>query len=442
MFALCTLALSGWGSILRAQSSEQRRVQVPTGAEPADPFFRYATPGECVRAAERLQQRYWRDKRPDTVVYAPATDSVPAPVVAGVHACASRFSSRTVPVSELRDLATLYLWARQDTLARQAIDQFFRAIQSLPSFDRAWQLSLWAQTLFSVHPTRVAWARATIAELDALGARAARDRVDVHLRASDYALSINDRAVAVSEARAAIAAGHQMSMNDRIDGVRRLESAYMALAMPVALMQTGAAALSVLDTMTTELAPLRPAGSGDQRQLLTALANDRIRFAALGRTDFPRVHADAWYGADGDTVRPRPGKLTLLTFFYGVDYPTFATLRRLHEQYGARGLDIVFMTTTQGYFRSMPMPEPTVEADSMGSYIRNFLKLPGVLAVELTSFSHIADGRRRNEETANLKAFGQAGGALLIDRRGVVRWVDDLRPARESMWDAVIQSAL
>lgn len=407
-----------------------------------DVFARYITPGQCRQAAGRLLRLYWRDKRPDTVVYAPATDSVPAPVVRAVRACVARFSVGTVPADELRSLAQLYLWTGQDTLARQTFDRLMEARRAESATERGWQLWLWINAALSVRPARTELVRVYLARLDALGLPAALWRLFAHTRYAEYAWSVNDRATAESEGRAAVNAGHQMTGDDRIDWVYSLENAYRSVASPLAFAHGGTAALAWLDTMKVDLGILRPAGSSDRQQLLAELTNVRISFEHLGERNLPHVHADTWYGAGVDTIRPRPGKLTLLVFVYGPSYPMFATLRRLATQYGPQGLDIVFMTTTRGYFRGMPMPSPHIEADSMGSYVRNFLQLPGPLAAEVTSFTHIEDGRRRNQETQNARAFTHWNGVILVDRNGAVRWIDSVQPTTEAIWNAVIRGAL
>jgi hypothetical protein len=415
----------------------------PLGAQSSseDPFVRYVTPGQCVQAAERLQRLYWRDKRPDTVVFAPATDSVPAPVAQALRRCVDRFSVQTVVPADLRNLATVYLWTGQDSLAQRAMDRLAVTSRAQSARDRGWELWLWASTLLAIRPTRTSMARQVLAQLDALGAPAALWRVFAHRQYADYAWSVNDRATSEAEGRLGIAATHQLSTAERIDWYNHVEGAYLSAAVPLALRQGGTAALALLDTMTADVAPLRPAGSPDQRRLVASLAEDRVLFESLGRRDL-HVHADAWYGANGDTIRPRPGRLSLVLFMYGPSYETFATVRRLHALYGAKGLDIIFLTSTSGAFRELPMPNPRVEADSMGQYTLHFLGLPGTVAAEWTPFSYIADGRRRNDETPNQRVFGHLGGSVLIDRSGVVRWIDSVQPSSEAVWTAVIRDAL
>jgi len=141
-------------------------------------------------------------------------------------------------------------------------------------------------------------------------------------------------------------------------------------------------------------------------------------------------------------VFPKPGRLTLVVFTYGPDYPMFATLHRLSAAYAARGLDIVGISSTTGYYRTLPMPTPAVEIDSVGSYVQNFLHLPLTLAIETTPFYHLSDGRRRNKETPNQEAYGHFGGCVLLDRHGVIRWVGGVDAMAEPLLNAVIRDAL
>jgi len=408
----------------------------------ADPFARYTTPGQCQQAVVRLQRRYWRDKRPDTVVYAPATDSVPTPVVKAARRCATRFAVATVPVPELQNLAQLYLWTGQDSLADQAMTRLQQSTRSWSARERGWVLSLWVNAALDARPMRRVLVQSMLAQLDSFGAPAATWRLFAHAYYAEYALSVNDRATAESEGRAALRASRQMTMDDRIDWVWQIGGAYRTVARVVALTRGETAALALLDSMRIDLTPLRPLGTADRAQLVAQLIEWRTTpFTWLGRAAWPAVRAAGWYGASGDTVYPRAGRLSLLVFAYGADYRMLAMLRRLHDAYSAQGLDIVVLTSTHGYFRAMPMLSSAVEMDSLGSYFHGYLHLPATVAVEITEFSHLADGRRRDEETPNQKAFGHVGGAMLIDRHGVARWIGDVNPQTEAVWTAVIRDA-
>jgi len=429
------------GVLLIACMTGVLHAQHPTTSlDSTDVFARYVTPGQCEQAAFRLQRQYWRDKRPDTVVYAPATDSVPLVVITSTRMCAARFDIATVSPSELSNLARLYLWTGQDTLAQRAMTRLLTVEHGQPASERGWELYRWVTKLLDAHPSRVAMARSALAQLDTLGAPVAVWRSFGHASLARYLISVNESNAAEAEARAALEASRRMGMEDRVDWLVRTYETYMTLTTSVGVTRGRSAALAVLDTMQKELLPLRPA---DQQMWTQNIAGERALFSQLETRGLPPVHATQWYGAQGDTIRPRSGQVSLLVFvFGGGDYPMHATLRRLHAKYGVRGLDITLMSRTQGYFRTLLTPSSTVEADSLGSYLLHFLKLPAAVAVEASPFSHLADGRRRDQATTNQQAYRFS--AVLVDRHGVIRWVSDrdVRPANEAVWDAVIQKAI
>lgn len=410
-----------------------------------DQFARYETPGQCEQAAIRLKKLFWRDKRPDTVVYAPATDSVPAPVVQAARACASRFSVAKVPERELLNLAQLYTWARQDDLAQAAIDRLLKAQANAAPVDRGWTLELLSTSLLEARPTRMTTAEKYLAQLDALGAPAATWRMFTHTAFANYAITVNDEATANSEARAALAASAQMSHDDRLDWAGAIIDTYDALAQPVSILRGGHAALAVFDTATSDVLPLRPEGSREQRGLRSGIEWGRLPYTLYDSAG-AALDATRWYNTESDTVRrPRPGKVSLLVFVSGSCggncYPMYATVRRLQAKYGP-GLDVIFLATTYGFFRSQPVVSPAAERDSTASYFVNFLKFTVPFAIQETTISHLPDGRMTYGPTSNHTNYGRGRDGVLIDKRGTVVMVDTLAPDRERVWTAQIQKAL
>jgi hypothetical protein len=430
-------------SVFAARTSEPAVMVV--SSDSVDPYARYTIPGQCRQAAIRLRDEYWRDKRRDLLVYDPALDSVPTPVVRAVRQCATRFSVASVAPRHLLDLAQLYLWTQQDDLAHQAIDRLFATMSSRPATDRGWVRYLWTVRLLHAFPSRLEAARQSLVQLDALGAPVALWRLFAHEQFAEYAVTVNDRRGADAEARAALAASHQMTRDDRVDWVGTIGKAYETLTIPLSL-TSPTTALAVLDTAIADLTPLRPDGSPEQARLREGFINDRTPIAAMGKGGFAPLHADRWYGITGDTLRPQRGQMTLLltlgTSCSGPCYPLFAVINRLHAAFGGR-LEIIVLTSTVGYFREQLVPSPMVEADSAGSYYRKFIGLPATIAVENTPFHYIADGRRRNERTRNQQVYGALGRpGVLLDRDGVVRWLGSVEPEQEAMLTAVIREAL
>lgn len=437
----CVVACLVVSATLQAQTRA-----APVSGPPVDLYARYHRPGQCRQAAFRLMQLYWRVRRMDTVVYAPETDTVPASVSRELRACAAHFTPAAVSTHDLLDLVRLYVWTHQRDLARIALDRFFAAQNTRSDADRAWTLQQLVEELVSAHPAQIDNARLVAAKLDALGPTANYAKFQVHQLLSRYAMSVNQLATAESEAQTAIRDGQQMPNNDRLDWTYDMIGSYGALAEPTTLTAGGAAALAVLDRAATDLLPLRPAGSEGLMNLQQVIANARVPYTLVG-TKVPPVHGTHWYGTQGDTMlRPEPGHVTLLYFANamcgGNCYSQYATLRRLYAKYTAAGLQIVMMTSTVGYFRNHLQPDPATESDKDQSYFFDFLKLPGVLAVEETQFSHKADGRRVNAISSNQRNYWRGRGTVLVGKDGVVRMVTDAVPAREMAVDAEIARAL
>jgi hypothetical protein len=429
------MALVGRPSKLSAQS-----------AAPADPFARYETPGQCEQAAIRLNALFWRDKRPDTVVYAPKTDSVPAPVLQAARACAARFTVANVPERELLNLVQLYLWTHQGQLAQAAIDRLLAVEANKPVLDRGWTIEQLVLSLLNATPTQWTAAQKYLAQLDALGAPVATWRLFAHTAVANFTSTLNDRAATIAEARSALAAAHAMSRDDRTDWVYALLTAYKALAEPVARVSGGSAARALFDTAETDLLPLRPTGTREYATLQRALTDARAPYTLFGTTG-TTIGATQWYNADADaTHRPKPGKVSLLVFVSsacgGRCYPMYATIRRLQAKYGSSGLDVIFLASTHNYFRNHPMPSPAAESDSTGRYFVDFLKFDVPVALEETHFSRLRDGRLQADPTPNRTAYYRNRSGVLVDRRGIVTVVDTVAPSREHIWDAEIQRAL
>jgi hypothetical protein len=418
---------------------------IAVSAEAQDPFARYSTPGQCEQAAIRLTKQYWRDKRPDTVVYAPATDSVPTSVIQAARACAARFNVQSVPEHELLNLAQLYLFTNQDDLARAALDRLLASKKQQDPVERGWTLSRIALSYLNARPTRMQEAKKYLQQLDALGAPAATWRMFTHTSFARHAMSINDLTTAVAEGNAAVTANTQMAKNDRIDWASSIISAYTSLADPTSVVTDGAAAIAVLERAKTDVFPLRPEGSRELEMLKNSIRQAIAPYTLFGTKSVP-LEADHWYNTNGDNgTRPKPGSVSLIVFGFhacgGGCYPTYATLKRLHSKFGERGLEIVMVASTSGYYRNQ-LVQPPEESDSAGGYFAEFLKLPGVVAVSESEFRRVPDGRRVNVPTANARNYSRGRSAVLVDKQGTIRLLVNAVPEREKVLETAIEAAL
>jgi hypothetical protein len=465
--------------------------------EASDPYARYARPGQCVQAAQRLDQLYWRDKRQDTVVYAPATDSVPATVVQAARACGVRFTVAAVPERDLLGLVQLYFWTRQDTLARAAADRLLAAQSARPALERGWTLYQLILGTLDVRPVRIEAATRYLATLDAMGKPVSAWRLLAHTALSRYAMSVDSVTAALTHARTALAASAAMTKSDRIDRVFSIVQGYDALAEPVGVAVSGPAAVAVFDTALTDLLPLRGPGTHGTHRTTESLRSapgtvsptgDRVvsraqmemaggmgmamamgmgggeseaaaqmmlkgtitqlqqPYTIVGKTA-PPLRASHWYNTGSDTgARPVPGAVTLVVSVdancQGRCYPTYAALRRISDRYHAAGLQIVLMARTAGFFRNQPTPSPASEAEKIRGYVRDFLELPGVVGINETEFTHRMDGRRMNTAGQSDRDYFRGRNAAVVGKDGMVRMVANLIPERESIVKAVIEEEL
>lgn len=472
----------GVASVLIATVPAFAQSPEPSNIPVSDPYVRYTRPGQCTQAAIRLNALYWRDKRPDTVVYAPTAERVPASVVRAARACALRFDVERVPVRDLLSLLQLYLWTGQDDLAQVAATRLLEAESQHPALERGWTLYLLASAYLNIRPARIEMATHYLARLDSMGAAVAAWQLLAHTAFSTYAMSVNDVPGAFAHARAALASSTRMSKNDRIDRVFAILDGYSTLVEPTAIRAGGHAALAVFDSAAADLLPLRapgtngtlirrdaPSGSPQMVQtgrgrmtMLSGLRDDggayaqtilksniedmRRPYTVLGETG-PPLRALHWYNTGRDTTRrPVPGTVSLLVSVNsncgGVCYSMYATVRRLYNKYHAAGLQVVFMAHTSGFFRNQPVPGPSTESEKIRAYLLDFLKLPGVVGVSETDFSHRTDGFRLNTPTESQQDYFRGVNGVVVGKDGTVRMVVGLAPEREHAIAAVLASEL
>lgn len=99
---------------------------------------------------------------------------------------------------------------------------------------------------------------------------------------------------------------------------------------------------------------------------------------------------------------PRSGRVTVIFTSApetsGDQYYILNLLKRLHEKFGERDLDIILLTVLKGHFRWQIMESKEQELEALRKYYLEYLKLPVILAVDELRFSKRFDGARIPEE--------------------------------------------
>jgi hypothetical protein len=409
-------------------------VVAVSGAQSPVSYEHYRTPGWCQAALTRLTTIYWRDKRQDTVVYAPLTDSVPTPVEHALAACTgARFTPENTPEHELIALVQLDLTLGRDEQARAAAEKIIANHARDAASKRGWVMFLVARSFLAAKPARLADGRRYLARLDALGASAGEVRVMAHVDYGEFATSRGALDEADAEYQAAIVASKAMSAAERTNRIGTLYMMYDSASEVTALHRGAPAALAMIEDAKTELLPLRPPGvpgsvAGGFRGL-TGL------YSWYGKKAEP-LEPSHWYGVTNDTVRPKPGVTSLVILGSARCgarcYPQYATIRRLQAKYGS-ALNTTMVTGTSGYFMNTLVPTPAAESDSAGKYFVDFLKLPAGVAASEIAFTRKIDGRRNSRPSIDQRNYARGRDAVLVGRDGTIKAVVNLGPEREKM---------
>lgn len=411
-------------------------------------YPRYVNPAQCVEASKRLTALYWRDKRTDTIRYTPATDSVPTSVRTAIRACAARFTVKGVPTDQLLPLGELELVMGNDAEAQAAFDRLTASLSTASTDRRAWILDIMVHTALDARPSRMTLARRYLAQLDALGNAAAYGRLSAHTVMASYLWIAGDVAGTIAQSDAAIAGGRAMSRNDQLDLFDSLLVAYGGKKPAIVVRDGPQAALALLDTASSVLMPLTATGTrwGDQvkQGIMQWMGYEQGNTTPLGTLAKP-VHGDYWFGGTpGDTVFPKPGRVTLMVFLNAAfsDFYMYAMVQRLHDKYAARGLDLVYMAYTMGSFRNTVHPKPANEVEQYKRWFLDYVHLPMTFAIEESQYGRLADGRRENTPMMNQKNYWHGDDGILVGKDGKIRLIIPVRGTEESILDQQIEAAL
>jgi len=271
-------------------------AMIPAAASAQDyaGYARYQTPGQCLQLVNRLDRLYWRDKRRDTVAYAPERDSVVESAAQAGRACGARFSVADTDTRDLLDLATLDLLVHRDADAYAAFGRLMQTKADSPAVVRAWTLYQWMTSLIRSRPLKLQYARNVAAQIEALGPEAATWRQAAHRDLAQYAMMIYDPALAKSEAEAAVQAGSEMNKFDRVDAPQDLIEAYAALAEAVNILQGAPQAVAVFEKALADVLPLRLPESPEQGMLAGMVRASQQAYKQIG-TPAPPLSGQFWF---------------------------------------------------------------------------------------------------------------------------------------------------
>lgn len=391
-------------SMARAASA-QTLFPSPAGA-PA--FGRYDLE-MCMGAVTRIRNSAQWNTRYDTLTAAELLLMADPPAVAQVaRQCVGNRAVLQLPPGQRLTRLQVLLAAQADSVFRTELNSWATSMAS--SIARAkllisvLQNAVLDRSAASAHPARLGLAEALTQQLDSIGSAALYYRTIAYndlLLAADQVgdtatyRRVLARAMPTYRAYLAVDSVQQNAAGQLFFAVMQVWTPRWRELMDSLRARGPAHYLTVLSRMQGELASAAHMSASDS----VAWVQGARRWVGQSA---PALTADYWVGrTDSTATLPQRGKITLVAF---VDdrcrgscdpYPFYAMLRRLKRRYGG-ALEIVLVANTWGFFRLRPPLEPEAEANVLGWYFLNYLRIPAILAVDETPFvTRAAPDRRR-----------------------------------------------
>ncbi len=379
------------------------------------------TVAECLKAVQQYSDRQEEaaqkvGRRPDYRAYQAQAKEL-------ARQYAARFKPQEVKGADLLSLALLYLEAGESVQARAAIEQRLNEVK-LAESDRAEALATAVVVLTRASPSvaDIQLAEDYTARLDALSDAALKQKIAAHKRLGGY---YNGNEIEEDKLL-----GHDVA-------VLRLVA-----QLPPAERETYARQnLSLYGRISTNYGNqglIEKARETCQqgiaetvRQKRTKLEYDRCTglYSLFGRPGAPLKGA-YWLNAAPETKQlDLAGRVTLIQFTAHWCVPcrkSYPDLLKLHQQFQARGLEVVLSTKLYGYFSGRQDLKPEEEFAANREYYLEHHKLPFKIAVEpqldLSDQTAAADAawRASNEGKYFVSVFPQH---VLLDKRGIVRQI-------------------
>ena len=475
--------------VLHAQSPLRARDTIQAGALPDGlahittdtgdfapghrDFARYATPLQCLAAA-RTELQYRRRTRAaqlsaDSVRFvAPEGDTVPVPVTRVARACGARFLTPPAVASAapamLPELLTLAFFTQNDTVVARVID---RQLADAPTDSTRQAVRLTAVgAALQAEPARIRLADSLVDFVDAQYPHELVVRMAAHQLLLRDAERQFDRVRFRREVTRILSLAQGMTSADALRGGGGIVlDTYRSLMLLTFVEHPDSMRVIAHEGQQTFQRPVfttwlmqrtfgHPTASPDS--MFVWLAPSYSGAVIDGRRTFP-LHAQHWFSADGDTVQPAPGAISLVIYPHYDCYhqnlamkhyweqceQTFARLAQWQRQYKAAGLhSVVVLATTHNALYS-GLQSPAAQAMHLARYVREFYHLPVPVAVQQGQFTQLPPLQYFFEQPSEfVTQYQQLTGsrpssdlAMLTDRDGHLLYAG---PANAALLDALL----
>ena len=409
-------------------------------------FTRYTTPGQCLAAVIHAQFEHVRGLGPDTL-YGPASmiDYYPAPVRDVGERCRTQVTTRqAVPIAsrELQNVFTLATVLSDTVGGDAARERWIASPQTLADrgetiaetqakrIDTAIKSYLFGGLAASLRKPYGTRAHTLFARLDAMGQPVRNQRLGMqqYIMLEEEGWTIQETGRLRDQRQAlrdwlAFFAGV-----DSVGGLDKGAWKYNAggFGPPLELVRarfvvdgSGGGVVPFADSVIKAMPHLSDFGA-----LVEIFAHQMVDGPG---NSVPTLHGSFWYHAGADTLWPTPGRFSLLVT-KDMSAAAVARLRRLAATYGPKGLSMLVVVKTKGYWdldgtQTGPRTAAQEAAQDSAYYLGHF-QLPTALTVQEAKFTQLPNGWWQQaapvqyERDWKSKGFEEANSMVMVDSTG------------------------
>lgn len=356
----------------------------------------YDRPGYCLSAMQGKEQITWRRGESDTLPENTVNDTIPTVVREVGRACVAKMTPRTVPPEELNNLALLALRIGDTALARQTVD-YHLSMMPNNAREQGYVLSDAIAGAVASRPMQIPFMESMLPRFTELDKAAVEAAVAAYGSASSVAHNRFDTAAMLRLGAARDALIQRLTPEERqAQGLDQWEGGAFADSLDIVWYQLIPTLSQTVNRLVGQILTANGLAVSNP-QLTQALTALRTAEGTIPGQPAPIPKMFKRYPADAP-LTSIPGTVTIVMPLRGIGNgrldETLGRLRRLHERYHSRGLEVVLVGRTTGYAWGSPPLAAEAEANLFGWYYREHLKLPFTVLVEETSFSTKPDGRK------------------------------------------------
>lgn len=374
---------------------------------------RYDTPGYCWAAMYGMERLLWRHGESDTLPKGTVSDTIPTAVRDIGRTCVAKMTPQNVDSSELRNLTRIALRIGDTALARQAILTHIAKITTGTKAQGEEVVDAIRVAISESRPIPFTFLKSLPSLIVKMGPEAPAGIA--------FALLKN-----VADMRFDTVVSDRISIEmETLERSMGRKGGFIFMdSMSIAARQRDPQLPATWRRLGDQF--LARQDEGVDRVMWAGNIESGIKIANLLGAPAPALTMFRRY-PENALLTPEIGKVTLIAGIPGLGAGRMeaylALLRRMYERYHDQGLEIVLVGRTQGFTWASPPLEAGAEADVIGWYYRDYLKLPFPVLVEESTFGQLRDGRRVRAHSSFSLTFDdriRVGTGYLVARDGTV----------------------